>query len=74
MAVAITDKNYLPNANSIINGNAELTAVSHRNKVSWALPGGGFTSSRPFAMAYASRMNRMITDNMRKQNVSLLWS
>jgi len=30
MAVAITDKNYLPNANSIINGNAELTAVSRR--------------------------------------------
>lgn len=75
MAVSITDKTDLPNTNSIIIGHAELTAVKdRRNNIYWALPGGGFTKSKPFAMSYASRLNRMITDNMKRFNSNLLWS
>jgi len=75
MAVFITDKSNLPNINNIVIGYAELTAVKdRRNNIHWALPGGDFTKSKPFAMSYASRLNRMITDNMKRFNSNLLWS
>jgi len=73
MAISIQDKStILPE--SIIIGHAQLTAVYKRNKLHWALPGGGYTASRPFAMMYASRMNKLIRVNMKRYSRTLLWS
>lgn len=74
MPVSIQSKDTLPSANNIVIGYAELVAVYKRGKLYWELPGGGSTSSKPFAMQYAQRLNKMITRNMKTFKRDLLWS
>jgi len=74
MAVAIPHKDTVFHSDTIIIGHAQLNAVHKRGKVYWALPGGGHTQSKPFAMEYARRLNTMIQTNMKRFNRSLLWS
>lgn len=74
MAVSIPHKDTVFHSETIINGHAQLTAVYNRGKLSWALPGGGTTSSKPYAMEVARKLNRMIQDNMNRTGQSLLWS
>ncbi len=74
MAVAIPDKDTVFHSDTIIIGHAQLTAVVKRGRTYWVLPGGGSTSSKPFAMTYARRLNRMIQIGMDRTQSSLLWS
>ncbi len=74
MAVAIPQKDTVFHSDTIIIGHAQLTAVVKRGKTHWELPGGGSTTSKPFAMTYARRLNTMIQSNMERTKSSLLWS
>lgn len=72
MAVAIPSKLDINNDDITI-GHATLVSVYKRGKLHWALPGGGYTKSRPFAMTYAMKLNRMIQNNMDRFGSNLLW-
>lgn len=74
MPVSIHSKNVLASSNNIVVGFAELIAVTNKGRIHWELPGGGSTTSKPFAMQYAQRLNKMITRNMKTFKRDLLWS
>lgn len=74
MAIAITDKDDMPTKDNVSCGLAELTAIYKGKVLHWVLPGGGVTSSKRYAKAYAERLNKMINHNVKVYDRDLLWS
>lgn len=49
---------------NIIVGNGEIPAIRNKQGLHWVLPGGIITTSRVTALAYAERLNDIISANL----------
>lgn len=65
MAVATVAKSVFRQNDNIVVGYGEVPAVHYRGVVGWGLPGGEVTFREEIAIAWATRLDKVIRANMR---------